>query len=331
MMIVDAHLDLAYNALRGRAVTRPAREQTPDEDGTPAVGLPDLERADVRLICGTIFTEPYNPATAPGGYHNPTESHRHALAQLRWYQDREREGHLSLVRRAEDLATLRTRPLKTIILMEGADPLRSPEDVALFHAAGLRIVGLAWKRTACAGGAGEPGPLTPLGRTIVRSLDEHRIIHDASHLADDALSELLDLTEGPLIASHSNARAIIPRERHLTDDTARAIARRGGVIGLVLYDRFLVPPDEYDLRKATLTDFTRQARYFSDLLGTTKHLGLGSDMDGGFGLEHLPAGLTTAADLPRLADALSAADFPDSDVAGILGQNWLRYFTETLP
>ncbi|HEY7115096.1 MAG TPA: membrane dipeptidase, partial [Tepidisphaeraceae bacterium] len=184
MLIADAHLDLAYNALRGRDVTRPAGEQTAnDTDGTPSVGLPDLRAGGVELICGTIFCEPARGAHA--GYATADEARAQALAQLGWYQDQTAAGRIDIVRSPAHLPTDEPRDKQTsvIILMEGADPFRSPDDVDEWFDAGLRIVGLAWKSTRMAGGTGEPGPLTDEGRALVRALDATGIIHDASHLA----------------------------------------------------------------------------------------------------------------------------------------------------
>src|SRR4051812_20307264 len=203
MLIVDAHLDLAYNALKGREVTRPAREQTPEfGDGTPSVGLPDLRVGGVGLVCATIFCEPFRPGHP--GYVTADEARAQATAQLKWYQSEEAAGRISFVRTADAVPTQAPADTtKAILLMEGADPFRSPDDVAEWVAAGLRIVGLAWKSTRMAGGTGEPGPLTPEGRALVKALDAHHVIHDASHLAEESFWNLLDASGGPVMASHS--------------------------------------------------------------------------------------------------------------------------------
>ncbi len=358
MFIVDAHLDLSYNALRGRDLTLPAARQKPDDEGIPTVGLPDLRAGGVGLVCATIFIE-LASRNAVGGYHTADEAHEQCVRHLQWYNEQTAAGRMRWVRNRNDLplgeaalsaqrvgsasadaearsgdqklASAKADPTPFILLMEGADALRSETDVAWWWDQGLRIVGLAWKRTLLAGGTGEPGPLTPLGRTIAAALDRAGVIHDVSHLAEESFWQLLDLTSGPLIASHSNARAIIPTDRQLSDDMARAIAKRGGIIGINLFGRFLVPPDERGKRPAKLADAVRQARYFADLLGHVRQLGLGTDLDGGFGREDSPHELTTIADLPKLADELSVAGFSDADVAGIMGRNWMEYFGRTLP
>jgi membrane dipeptidase len=111
----------------------------------------------------------------------------------------------------------------------------------------------------------------------------------------------------------------------------KALAKRGGVIGINFYDKFLLPPAQHKTRRATLADLVAHVKHMCDLIGDANHVGLGSDMDGGFGAEHIPAEIKTAADLPKIADALTAAGFAPQDVEGILGGNWLRFFKENLP
>jgi membrane dipeptidase len=352
MFIVDAHLDLAYNALRGREVLRPAREQTADADGIPSVGLPDLRAGGVGLICATIFCAPDSPKER--GYGNPDEAHAMAMDQLRWYERQASAGDMAFVRTGGQLADRGTgappvanskhgrgaarlsspksrATIDSLLLLEGADPIRTPDDVQLFFDRGVRIVGLAWKRTRYAGGTGAPGPLTPEGVKLVPELDRAGIIHDASHLAEDSFWQLLELTGGKVMASHSNCRAIIPTDRQLADAMIKAIASRQGIIGINFYDRFLVPAPEYGKRRATLDDVTRHTKHMCDLIGDADHVGIGTDMDGGLGREQIPEEIETSADLPRLADALSSAGFSDDAVRGIMGENWLRFFASALP
>jgi membrane dipeptidase len=350
MFIVDAHLDLSYNALRGREVLRPAAEQTRDEEGIPTVGFPDLRAGGVGLVCSTIFCSPAI-GDAPG-YCDADEAYAVALKHLQWYQGLVSDGVMRFVTtpgevpgdedggtRIEDSEGLNGAPLpssilhpqSSILLLEGADPLRTPDDVAEWFAAGLRIVGLAWKRTRHAGGTGAPGPLTAEGVEMVRGLDAHRIIHDLSHLAEESFWQLLDLSAGAVMASHSNCRAIVPTDRQLSDEMIQAVARRDGVIGINFFDKFLVPPGEYGNRRATLADVARHARHICDLAGDARHVGIGTDMDGGLGRDEIPVEITTAADLPRVAEALASAGFGDEDVRGIMGGNWLRFFRRALP
>lgn len=331
MLIVDAHLDLAYNAVKGRDVMRPAIEQTPDMEGIPTVSLPDLKAGGVGLICATIFCQPALPGQV--GYRTPDEAADMAREQLKWYRKQVREGRMRLIVRRGDLPCFDSRggPQDAILLLEGADPIRTPDDLSTWFNAGLRIVGLAWKRTRYAGGTGAPGPLTPDGVALVKALDRFGFIHDVSHLAEESFWQLLELSRGPVMASHSNCRAYVPTDRQLSDDMAKAIIAREGVIGINFFDKFLLSPSEQGKRRATLAEVVRHVRHFCDLAGDARHVGLGTDMDGGLGREQIPLEIQTSADLPRVADALSGAGFEDPEVRALLGQNWVRFFRANLP
>jgi membrane dipeptidase len=327
MNIFDAHLDLAYNVSCGRPVVRPASEQPADDQGIPTVGLPDLRAGRVMQLCATIFCLPEHDGHA--GYRNGDEANAEALRQLDFYREQERAGTIRLVRSASDL-TSNPAEIEAIVLMEGADPIRNESDARMFFDAGIRIVGLAWKEgTRYAGGNSAVGPLTPEGVALVKILDHLAIIHDASHLADEAFRRLLDATSGPVIASHSNCRAIVPGERQLSDEIIRAIVSRRGVIGINFFDAFLLRPDQ-PKRRATLDDVINHIQHICELAGSATHIGLGTDMDGGFGRDQIPVEIATSADLPRVADALAAHNFSDTDIRGIMGQNWIDYFAKNL-
>lgn len=334
MLIVDAHLDLAYNAVRGREVLRPALEQTPDAEGIPTVGLPDLRTGGVRLVCATVFCAP--AINDQPGYRNADEARAAATKQLEWYRQQEAGGRVQFVRSASDLPDpVAPDPeaiaQRAILLLEGADPLRTPDDLPGWYDAGLRIVGLAWKGTRYAGGTGAPGPLTAEGVELVRHFDRLGIIHDASHLAEESFWQLLDCSAGPVIASHSNCRAFVPTDRQLSDDMIRAIVERDGVIGINFFDKFLLAPDEYGQRRASLKDVVRHVDHICGIAGDTRHVGLGTDMDGGLGRNEIPEEIITSGDLPKLADVLDDAGYSDDVVADIMGLNWLAFFRRALP
>ncbi len=329
-VIVDAHLDLAYAAHVGRDVTLPAAGQARDEMGIPSVGLPDLRRGGVKLICATIFCEPRSVERP--GYTDARGAFDQAKAQLDFYSARQRDGSMRFVRTAAELGRIGdSGALDAICLLEGADPIRTPDDLPWFFEAGVRIIGMAWKRTRFAGGTGEPGPLSDEGRMLVAAMDELGMIHDVSHLAEESFWELLDRTDGAVIASHSNCRAIVPGDRQLSDEMILALAKRDGVIGINFFDRFLIPPDEYKTRRTTLGDVARHIRHIADLTGSARYVGLGTDMDGGLGQAEIPEEIATSADLGKVGGALAEAGFGDGDIDGIMGGNWLGFFNRALP
>lgn len=332
--LIDGHEDLAWNALTlGRDETAPLASIRHAEGAVPAhgegvatVSLPTLRAVDVRVVLATLFAYPQQGARR--GYRTPEEAHQQALAQLTYYEQLHACGEATLVRSRADLEGVIAQELPApglVLLMEGADPLRTPADLELFYDRGLRIIGPAWKATRYAGAAGQPGPLTTAGRELLGEMAVRGMALDISHLAEAAYEDALAIFPGLLIASHANCRALVPGERQLSDAQIRAIAARDGVIGLVFYNRFLRAGWRQDDGKAavTLDDVAAHATHIAELVGP-RHVALGTDLDGGVGREVTPAEIDSIIDLPHIADALHAAGFDEDAVTGILHANWLR-------
>ena len=303
----DAHLDLAYLAVNGRDMRAAVAPDAPH-----ALGFPALREGGVRLAFGTIFTElGGDPAKDRAAYRDSDDlegAHRAGLLQLAWYEEMERAGEIDIVRTADDYARALAgdgRRIGIVLLMECADPIRSPDEVAWWHARGLRVVGMSWGHgSRYAGGNARAGGISQLGRRFVEALDAHRILHDASHLSRAAFDDLLALSPRTVIASHSNAQALLrDSERHLIDAQIAAIRDRGGWIGLNLYGRFLA----HD-RRATLDDCVAQTMHVARIAGFDR-VGLGSDLDGGFGRAELPTEIQSPTDYARLLDGLERAGF----------------------
>ena len=175
---------------------------------------------------------------------------------------------------------------------------------------------------------GEKGP-TVAGRDLVRARDGWGLRSDASDLSDASFADLCRTTDKLIIASHSNCRAITDpsgqNQRHLTDAQIREIARRGGVIGLNLYSMFLRPGWTEGTR-ASIGDCIAHVEHVCELTGSRKHVGLGSDMDGGFGADKMPAGIDRPSGYGLLAEALAARNWSDADILGFAAGNWMRVF-----
>lgn len=326
--LIDGHLDLAMNLLDGRDLTLPLdalRAADPVPGQTATVTLPELRDARVRVCFGTLFALPRS-ADTPGGYTDHAGARAQALAQLDAYHRLQDAGHLTLLTSAAAMkAHLNTldAPLGVVLLMEGADPIRDAADLPFWVEWGVRVIGPAWGRTRYAGGTDAPGPLTPAGVDLVTAMRDLNVTLDASHLDDHAFWDAAQI--GPrMIATHANSRALVPGNRHLTDDMARAIAAADGVIGLVLLNRFIRPLPEGSLDRVPLTALTDHARHYADLIGWDR-VALGTDLDGGFGAEKTPAGIDRYAHVPRLLDEL-----PAHARAGVAAGNWARWLTTHL-
>jgi len=348
-LIVDAHEDLAYNAVfleldPSLSAQDKRRAQAPGEKsprgGQPMVGIPNFLAGNVRVVFATLYANPATNLHAPPGhtYSTPEEAEAQGRQQLAYYTNLAKtDSRVVIIRNQQDLERVLTAKEPTVgfvVLMEGADPIVKPEDAAQWFEAGVRIVGTSWGATRYAGGTGAPGPLTPLGRALMPELARAGLILDTSHMAERSFYDALELFPGTVIASHSNARALVPTDRQLSDDMIKALVARDGVIGTVLYNRFLQTGwFEAGARKEAvpLSVAVAHIRHICDLAGDARHVGIGSDFDGGFGSESAPSEIDTVDELYRVGEALSAAGFSDTEVTQVLSENWLRLLRRGLP
>ena len=354
MIIVDAHEDIAFNWLAGgrdwrhsALATRRAEAGRADKSraGLASTGLPESLAGRVGLICATLFTAPRS-RHASGlwdnlSYSDAQEAYVLASSQLDYYERlADEHGQISLVHNLPQLdAVLATweegvpeqeRQVGLVLLMENADPIIEPEQFEEWYERGVRIVGPAWTASRYCGGTGQPGPLTDEGRALLKIMAEYGALLDLSHMAEEACREALDRYEGPIFASHSNPRRFCDTDRHLDDDMLRQLAERGGVAGVVLFNRFLSntwsgPP------RLPLDVVLQVIDHVCQLTGSAEHVGIGSDLDGGFGAESAPQGIETVADLNAIGVGLAARGYGQDDIAAILSGNMLRQLRATLP
>jgi membrane dipeptidase len=255
--------------------------------------------------------------------------------------------------------------------LEGAYAIDGdPAKLAALYDRGVRYVTLTWwHNTSFADGSGDKPRwhgLNARGRELVRAANRLGMIVDVSHASDETFYDVLEASSAPVIASHSNARAIADHHRNLSDDMLRALAKNGGVVGVnfvagfldaawsrraealrealkpqyaVIAKRFATEPGR--ARKEQWALFGEEAKKLPFVpleklvdhiehavrVAGVDHVGLGSDFDG-FGVG--PNGIASAADLPRLTEALVARGLEDDDIAKILGGNLLRVFGEVL-
>jgi membrane dipeptidase len=148
--------------------------------------------------------------------------------------------------------------------------------------------------------------------------------------------QALDFYQGQVIASHANAESLItniPNNRHLKDETILQLIERDGVMGIVPLNAFL----NWDWRaqggreSVSLDHVTAQIDHICQLAGNTRHVAIGTDFDGGFGVESVPAEIDTIADLQKLAPRLAEKGYNDEDITNIFNANWLRILNNNLP
>jgi membrane dipeptidase len=219
--------------------------------------------------------------------------------------------------------------------MEGADPILSPAHVSFWWERGLRAAGISHYGVGCyAHGTGVSGGLTSRGADLLRAMREAGMVLDVTHLADEAFWQAIEIFDGPVWASHHNCRALVPGDRQLTDEQISCLIQRDAVIGAVL-DAWMLYP-EFVAGKTPntvvdLNDVVNHVDHICQLAGNTRHVAVGSDLDGEFGTEQTPHDVSTIADLQKLPAVLRARGYTEPDVEAIMHGNWLRILQRALP
>lgn len=354
--IIDGHEDIAWNAIEfGRDPLQSAlviREQELGRSiesliGQRTTGLPEWQKGRVAVIFSTIFAMPVEhsyPDYQQAVYSTPQEAHDVGRRQLAYYQDLvSRESSMSIVKNRSDLETVITSWINPalgeqpriglVLLMEGAEPIADPDDVHEWYENGLRIVGPAWKSTRYSAGTDSGGTLTLDGRNLLGEMAGLNMILDLSHLSHPAVLDALDIYTGPVIASHSNPTKFLPSDRGLTDEMIKQIGQHNGVMGIIPYNYFLKPGWERGMSRSEVPiEIVADAiDYVAQLLGTSSNIALGTDFDGGFGLDSIPEGLDTVADLSKIATVLRNRGYSADDINAVMFGNWLRILKDGLP
>jgi membrane dipeptidase len=361
-LIIDAHQDLAYNMLTwGRDYTRSVQETRRLEVGTniPAlngdciVGWPEYQRGQVAAVFATLFAAPAKRKEAYDTiwYPNGEMAHRLYREQITVYRKLvdsypDKFRLVASVKELNDVIEPWSKPaldgeghpVGLIYLMEGADGIRSPGELAEWYDLGLRLIGLAWAGTRYCGGTGDPGPLTPEGRELIAAMADFNFVLDLSHMDEASALESLDRYEGPVMATHSNCAALMKgadTNRHVPDRVIEGLIEREGVIGVIPLNTFLkagwLRKNGSRREEVPLDVLIAHMDHICQIAGDSLHTGIGSDFDGGFGLQSIPPELDSIADLQLVGSGLKARGYTDADVENVLGGNWLRFLRRNLP
>ncbi len=348
MLFFDAHLDMAWNALEfNRNLMLSAAEIRESEkhyagivSGPNTVSWTELKRGRIGTIITTLLSRLHRKDRALTFYQSDEAAYGASMGQLAYYKGMCRRGTL---REITDKAILNSHiaawesssddtklPIGYILSMEGAYGVLGAEQIHEWHAAGLRILGPAhYGPNRYCYGTGSEGGFTDEGRQLLKEMRKAGVILDVTHLADQSLWEALELYDGPVLASHHNSRTLVPGDRQLTDEMIKALAARGAVIG-ASFDSWMIVPGwkigVTDPATCRLEHLANHTDHICQLLGTTKHCGLGTDLDGGFGKEQSPSDLETIAELHKFTDILRDRGYSEADVTGIAYRNWIEFF-----
>jgi membrane dipeptidase len=362
MFIIDAHLDLAMNAMEwNRDLTRPVAEIRKREEGMTdkpdrtrgTVALPELRQGQVGLVVATQIARYVKPGNPLPGWHSPAQAWAQTQGQLAWYKAMEAAGEMLMIADAPSLerhcalwkdvpltTSPRTdlaasagdrKPIGYILSLEGADSLITPEYVELAWQYGLRAIGPAhYGPGRYANGTDATGGLTAEGRQLLKQMERLKIILDATHLCDDTFWDAMDAFNGPVWASHNNCRALVDHNRQFSDEMIKGLIEKGAVIGGALDGWMMVPGwvRGHSTPQAMHCDLNKlidHLDHICQLAGNTLHVGIGTDLDGAFGKEQCPSDLETIADLQKFTDLLNRRGYTSSDIENIMHGNWLRF------
>jgi membrane dipeptidase len=361
-LIVDSHLDLAWNALvMNRDLTLPLAELNSRESefndapgrGLATTTLPAMRSGSVALCLGTLVAG----ASSMGGASRFTYSaidiaNAMACGQHRYYRALGERGEIRLIesaqqlerhiaewRAADDVSRVNL-PVGVVIAFEGCDAITTPDEATLWFERGVRCASLVhYGKGRYSGGTGTNEPLTTLGRELLAEFSRLGIVLDVTHLSDRAFADVITVYDGPIFASHQNCRALVPRDRQFTDEQIKTVIERGGVVGVACDNWMLAPewpaqsvvgmrPSRLEVPINRLAD---HIDHICQLAGNARHAAIGSDLDGGFGTEQAPARLDAISDLQKLDAILTARGYTSDEVDLILGENWIRFLAIHLP
>jgi len=314
LLIIDGHCDSALDAI-GVSETQPdmgIRDLAlRGHDGH--IDVPRLLEAGVATQIFALFTTDTRVAEATAHTWRLLEAMEDLCARC---------PSVRLVHSSAEIRQAKLdKVLGAILAIEGGEAIGSSLDsLRQFYKRGVRLMTLTWnRRNAIGRGVGTEGSdgLSAFGRTVVAEMEHLGMIVDVSHLSDAALDDTLDICTRPLVASHSNAKALKQHRRNLSDDQARRIAATGGLIGITFAGSFI---DE-DPAKVTLARVLDHLDHMVEVAGI-EHVGLGTDFDG-FTAQYGTV-MPDCTGLPALTAGLLERGYTKRDIELLMGQNWLR-------
>lgn len=357
--IIDAHQDLAYNMLTlHRDYRLSAREIRKSEVNTPypalnngdaTLGWPDYQSGKIAVIFATLFLPPqkYN-----GGdfetetYSSPAEAKPLVQKQIDLYRRLSENGNkFQVITNRSDLDRVLQpweqdlpgeHPVGLVMLLEGAELLQEPEELAEYAEQGLHMVGPVWSGIRYCGGTNEDRPFDAEGRRLLEVMSSLGMALDISHMREHSALTALDLYNGPVFAGHANCRAVNKGqggERHLTDTTIRHLIEHDGVMGILPYNKFLISNWDVSMPReaVTINDIIMHIDHICQLAGDSLHAAIGTDFDGGFGFPLIPFEMDTIADLQKIEPALLERGYSETDIENIFHKNWQRHLERVLP
>lgn len=349
MFIFDAHLDLSMNALEwNRDLRWPVAEirdheagmtDKPDR-GKNTVSFDAMRKGNIGLCVATQIARYVHKDNPLPGWNSSQQAWAQTQGQLAWYRAMEEAGELVQITNLEELnthleqwnsGTSEHKPIGYILSLEGADSIITIEHLQRSYEQGLRAIGPAhYGPGTYAYGTDSVGGIGTRGKELLKEVARLNMILDATHLCDQSFWEAMDVYQGAVWASHNNCRTLVDHNRQFSDEQLEELLRRDAVIGMVLDAWMMVPnwirgqstPQEMGVSLQQMAD---NIDHICQMAGNALHVGIGTDLDGGFGKEQSPTDLDTIADLQQVPELLTNRGYTPTDIENIMHGNFLRF------
>lgn len=357
-LIIDAHEDIAWNMATFQRNYCLSVKQTrsyeskkfaPHVNGDTMLGWDAYIKGEISVIFATLFASPLRGKKSTWdtqSYQNEKEAETVYRNQLELYHRliNAHQDKFKLIGTKSDLMSVietwkpefQSPKVGLVILMEGAECIQDEDDLSDWWKNGVRIIGPAWRGNRFCGGTGEPGGLTKVGRNLLTKMANIGFILDISHMDTLAVEQSLDFFQGQIIASHANASQLIKSykgNRHLPDSIILKLIQHNGVIGIIPFNNFL--DQDWETKggrtAVSLKLVIEQIDHICQLAGNCYHVGIGTDFDGGFGLQKTPYELNDISDLQKITSLLDQIGYKHQEIGSILGMNWHRMLEYNLP
>lgn len=353
MFIFDAHLDLAMNAMEWNrdlcwSVEDIRAKETgltdkPDR-GKNTVSLNAMRKGNIGLCMATQIARYVKRDNQLPGWNSPQQAWAQTQGQLAWYKAMEALGEMSQITNLKELdkhlelwnsSVKAKKPIGYILSLEGADSIITLEYLEKSYEQGLRAIGPAhYGPGTYAHGTNSIGGIGHKGKELLKEIARLNIILDTTHLCDESFWETMHAYQGPLWASHNNCRALVDHTRQFTDEQFIELFKRDAVIGVALDAWMMVPgwvrgkstPEAMGVTLETMAD---HIDHICQLAGDALHVGIGTDLDGGFGREQSPSDLDTIADLQKLPSLLKSRGYTTEDIENIMCKNFIQFLSKT--
>ena len=348
MFVFDAHLDLAMNAMEwNRDLTWTVEDIRKSEAGMTdkpdrgknTVSFDAMRKGNVGLCVATQIARYVKKDNKLPGWNSPYQAWAQTQGQLAWYRSMEAIGEMVQIRDSPELnahldlwkSNTPQKPIGYILSLEGADSIITIDHLEQSYEQGLRAIGPAhYGPGTYAHGTDSVGGIGFKGKELLKKIEALNLILDATHLCDVSFWETMKVYNGPVWASHNNCRTFVNHNRQFSDEQISELISRNAVIGIALDAWMMVPnwvrgqstPEGMGVTMEIMID---NIDHICQLAGDSFHVGIGTDLDGGFGKEQSPADLDTIADLQKLPSMLSKRGYTEKDIENIMSLNFINF------